>query len=135
MKSCPLLGLLEIISYISQSRPTAVEGLCRTLIEAISELERLPLQGPLVPDLTVLTGIEIRRLLISSYSVLYSCKGGEGSGIPGAALKPGYPAQSGNAGIVVTGLTRNIVLCYALLSYLNQIPIDFTSPALGEVLL
>jgi plasmid stabilization system protein ParE len=68
--------LLEIISYISQSRPTAAEGLCRTLIEAISELERLPLQGPLVPDLTVLTGIEIRRLLISSYSVLYSCKGG-----------------------------------------------------------
>jgi plasmid stabilization system protein ParE len=68
--------LLEIVSYISQSRPSAAEGLHRTLIEAISELERHPQRGPLVPDLTVLTGIEIRRLLISSYSVLYSCKGG-----------------------------------------------------------
>ena len=64
-------NLLEIMNYVAFDNPSAAERLYEDLVAGIASFRAVPLRGSVVSDVSRMVGMEIRRLLASSYSILY----------------------------------------------------------------
>ena len=63
--------LIEIMNYVARDNPIAASEVYEQLVRGIASLQTMPERGSVVSDISRMCGMEIRRLLVLSWSILY----------------------------------------------------------------
>lgn len=63
-----LVGLHEILDFVSHQSPSAARDLCATLLERASSLSTLSHRGRVVPEINSLS---VREIIVHRYRVMY----------------------------------------------------------------